>query len=711
MRGEKVNCAILLKYGLSNDSSPTILRGTMSTDQRTVVELLYKVSREFASALDLKLVLQRVLFSAIANVGGERGSIVVLDDNGVASDSAIVYGNQLRESTTLQLKETVERGLAGWVIRQRQAALVPDTTQDARWLRREDDAQERSGAKAAICVPLLAREKLVGVLTLVHPTIGAYTSDHLELMQAIADQAGITILNARLYAESQRQARVMTALAEGAASMNASLRVEQVFERILQQTKQALQVETVALGLAEPSGELIFHATGGLGAEKLRGARLPAFSGIAGRVMRAGQSLIVPKINDKTPLAAAETALGALRAIACAPIHAQGKVIGVLEAFNPIEKTFDPEALLLLTGLGGLAGTVIQNAQLFEQLDSTRRRYRDLFEDSMDPIVITDLQGRVQEANQQAAALTGYGAPELHQLLIEQIHEVNFEKTGRAFEKIGAAATSYEAVLLARLGAKYPVQVYVRKVSFDNGQALQWILRDITERKDLDALREDLAAMIYHDLRSPLANILSSVEMLRNYLSPAGQEEAAAIFRIAHNSIDRIQRLVTSLLDINRLEQNQPVGERQPTEVAALLNDALQAARPGAEGRGQSLNLTIEPNLPLVSVDADMIRRVLINLAENAVKYSPTAGRVELGAKRSGGEIRFWVRDEGPGIPESDRERIFDKFTRLKSKNGPGGMGVGLAFCKLAVQGHGGKIWVEAAPKKGSQFIFTLPIV
>ncbi len=682
----------------------------MSTDQRTVVELLYKVSREFASALDLKLVLQRVLFSALANVGGERGSVVVLDDNGSAIDSAIVYGNQVRESTTLQLKDTVERGLAGWVVRQRQAALVPDTTRDARWLRREDDLMERSGAKSAICVPLLSREKLVGVLTLVHPTPGAYTNEHLELMQAIADQAGITILNARLYAESQRQARVMTALAEGAASMNTSLRVEQVFERILQQTKQALQVETVALGLADASGGLVFRAASGQNAATLRGERLPAGSGIAGRVMREGRGLIISKSSAEISPAPLEKAIGEARAIACAPIHAQGKVIGVLEVFNPVEKNFDPDALLVLTGLGGLAGTIIQNAQLFEQLDATRRRYRDLFEDSIDPIVITDLHGRVQEANQQAVVVSGYNALELRQLLIEQIHEVNFEKIGQSFEKIGSETILYEAMLLGRQGAKKPAQVYVRKVTFDGSPAIQWILRDITERKELDALREDLAAMIYHDLRSPLANILSSVEMLRGYIAPDQRQESATIFRIAHNSIDRIQRLVTSLLDINRLEQNQPVGERQPTSVTALLKDALQVALPGAEGRNQDVQLAVEADLPPVSVDADMIRRVLINLAENAVKYTPNGGHIELGAKRSGETIRFWVRDDGPGISESEHERVFDKFTRLKSKGGPSGMGVGLAFCKLAVQGHGGKIWVESAPKKGSQFIFTLPI-
>ncbi|MEW6093780.1 MAG: GAF domain-containing protein, partial [Chloroflexota bacterium] len=204
------------------------------------LELLYKVSRELVSALDLRAVLQRILFQSLKYVGGERASIVVMDDNGKAVDAAIVYGRKIHDHTTQQLRETIERGLAGWVVRRRQPAWVPDTSRDERWLRRPDDAVDQSGAKAAMCVPLQARDKLVGVLTLVHPNPGAYTQEHFNLMQAIADLSGVAVLNARLYAESQRQARVMTALATLAASINISLRMEDVFQRILNETIQAL---------------------------------------------------------------------------------------------------------------------------------------------------------------------------------------------------------------------------------------------------------------------------------------------------------------------------------------------------------------------------------------------------------------------------------------------------------------------------------------
>ncbi len=684
----------------------------MLQDQRSTVELLYKVSREFATALDLKTVLTRVLFAAINNVGGERGSVVVLDDNGEAVESAIVYGNQLRENTTRQLRETVEHGLAGWVVRNRKAALVPDTTKDSRWLRREDDALDRSGAKSSICAPLLVRDKLVGVLTIVHPVPGSYGNDHLELMQAIADQAGVAVLNARLYAESQRQARVMTALAESAVELSSSLHTEDVFEHILAQTKDALQVETVVLGLVEAASEdIVFCAAAGTGADKIKNKRVKAQEGVVGIVMREGRGIFLPIRPDDTSLAEGERIPNLkIRAVVCGPIHVQGQVIGVIEAFNPTEKILDPDALLVLTGLGSLAGTSIQNAQLFESLDATRKRYRDLFEDSIDPIVITDLQGKIIEVNRQASQLSGHSAEDLRQFLIEQMHEVNFGKTGRKFEKLSESATMYESTLYDKDGGTHPVEVYARKVEFNEAESIQWILRDISVRKDLDALREDLAAMIYHDVRSPLANVVSSIELLSGLIPKTESDSAEPVLRIARNSIARIQRLISSLLDLNRLEQNQPVGQRQAVTVDSLLKDALEVVAPVTDGRDQNIQLKLSPNLPKVLADEDMIRRVLINLLENAAKYTPSKGNITSGAVQEDNFVRFYVEDDGPGIPENDRERIFDKFTRLKARGGPGGLGVGLAFCKLAVQGHGGKIWVEEGAEKGSRFIFTLPV-
>ncbi|HSO12263.1 MAG TPA: GAF domain-containing protein [Anaerolineales bacterium] len=678
---------------------------------RVLLELLFHVSRQLATALELRTVLQRVLYEALQNVGGERCSIVVLDDSGKAVDAAIVYGTEVHEHTTQQMRETMERGLAGWVTQNRKGVYVPDTSKDDRWLIRPDDNTDRFGSKSAICVPLLAREKLVGVLTLVHTRPNSFSTEQLDLMQAIADQAGIAVLNARLYAESQRQARVMTALAEGAAAMNTSLHMDDVYQRVLVQTMRALQVETVALGMIE--GEhLVFRAAAGHNAGNILGKTIGLGIGIAGTVTRDGRGVVVSDVNKEKNFNEADKLGGVgTRALLVAPIQSQGRVMGVLEAINPIARTFDPDALLVMTGIGSLAGTTIQNAQLFERLQSAHKRYRDLFEESIDPIVITDWDGRIIEANRQASLWSGYSREELQGMSIDQLHGVNWNKTGMEFEFLrGDQMISYESSLHKQDETHVHAEVHARRVEFDSADSIQWILRDITKRKELDSLREDLTSMIYHDLRSPLANIISSLDVISHMVPESERETVHSILKIAENSTDRIQRLVSSLLDVSRLESGQPVADQTVVDALSLTRQALQDVEPAVKGRQQTLVQDLPGELPSIWVDEDMARRVLINLIENSSKYSPGGETINVGARAENGWVHFWVKDQGFGIPPSEQDHIFDKFTRLRGKGRAGGLGIGLAFCRLAVQGHGGRIWVESDTGKGSTFHFTFPV-
>ncbi len=687
----------------------------MAKDQtNSLLELLYRVSREVATALDLRTVLQRVLYAAIDNVGGERGSIVVMDDDGKPVDSVIVYGRRIHDDTTQQLRVTVERGLAGWVVRNRKAALLPDTSQDRRWLRRPDDAIQKTGAKSAICVPLLAREKIVGVLTLVHSIPNAFNENHLQLMQAIADQAGVAVLNARLYTESQRQARVMTALADGAVTINASLQMQDVFQRILNQTIQALQVETVALALREKgSGDFVFRAATGKDAGNLVDRRVPAGQGLIGKVLKDRRGIVIPAIKKSTMSERAIFEGIDSKAIAMAPIQAQGKIIGVLEAINPISGIFDPDALLVMTGIGSLAGSTIQNAELFERVEETQKRYYELFNDSIDPILISDLSGNILEANRQAITLSGYTAEELRQFDVRKLHADGAERFDIDFDELeDYQLHKYETGLQTSENEKIPVEVYVRTIDFQNDQALQWTFRDITERKELDRLRDDMASMIYHDLRSPLANILSSLSMLQPNKQDAGDDDSdIALLRIAQHSAERIQRLVASLLDINRLESGQNILTQESVEAFPIVQEAVEAVKPSANSRQQTLILNIPTDLPNIWADADVLRRVLINLLENASKFTPQGGKIEIGATREDDtHIRFWVADNGVGIAPENRQHIFEKFARLQNTATVSGLGVGLAFCRLAISAHSGQIWVEEEEPKGTRFNLTIPI-
>lgn len=680
---------------------------------RESLELLYHISRELASALELRTVLERVLKLSLENVEGISGSLIVLDNKGRALDSIIVYKNKVIEETNLQLKFTLDQGLAGWVFSQREAALVRDTSQDPRWQRTPRTGEKAEPPKSTVSAPLLVRDELVGVITLTHPEPGFFNDDTLALVQAIADQAAFAVLNARLYAESQRRTQVLGALVESAASISASLQLDEVLKRILKQTTKAMEVEAVSLALVEPDGKnLAFRAATGGSGKKVEGVKIKMGQGIAGWVAKEGKGVVVQEAQDDPrfyPEVDAATGYET-EAVACAPIRADEKVIGVLEALNPVSGAFASDALLVLEGIGNLAGTAIQHTQLFQQVEVARKRYLELFEDSVDPILITDREGKIQEANRQAEILLGFDEETLHQMDVHHFHQADWKALGKDLSNLGPdKSVSYESVLHSD-GNETNVEMYVRQAEVDGYDVLQWIMRDITERKNLDNLREDLASMIYHDLRSPLANVVSGLDVLEMMLPADEDPTIRSVLDIAMRSTERVQRLATSLLDTSRMEAGQSIGNPEPTAATDLVQAALEAVLPGAEARQVKLEGAVAKNLPKVLADAEMIRRVMINLLENAIKYSQEDQTVTLGAKRHGDEVEFWVQDQGRGIPKEEQERIFEKFARVQigATGNTKGLGLGLAYCKLAVEGHGGRIWVESEPGEGAKFIFTL---
>ncbi len=692
----------------------TTTHAELDATTRESLELLYHVIRELSAALDLNTVLKRVLFLSMQRVGATSGSIIVLDDKGRPVESAIITGEHFQSNTTQRLRATLENGLAGWVVRNRQAALVLDTDHDPRWLKREYPDGYSQVPKSAVSAPLFTHDHVVGVITLIHPQINAFTSAQLALVQAIADQASIAVLNARLYAESQRQAKVMTALANSAAGISVSLNLEDVLDGIMEETCQALDVEVVSLALIDPvDGKLVFQAATGPVKYQVIGTRLEMGQGVAGWVAQHGESMISqdtdqderfdPNTDNRTGYTT--------HSIACAPIHYRGEVIGVLEALNPKRGYFDPDTLLMLTGIGSLAGAAIRHAQLFEQLQSAHTSYRELFEDSIDPIFITDWKGEILEANRKAVKATDYTAEALKGMRIDQMHAVSTEQVGEDFLNLLSGETySYQSRMTTRSGHALPVEVSVRQVLTNNISRLQWIVRDISERRNLDTLRNDLTSMVYHDLRSPLGNVISSLDVLETMQAVQEDPSMKSLVEIAMRSTQRIQRLTDSLLDMNRLEAGQPIGNRQRTGMPALIREARDAILFTILSRGQMITTEVPENLPDVFVDPEMIRRVLTNLVENATKYTQPGGHIHIGASLEGDKVQTWVSDDGPGIPAAEHERIFEKFNRLNLHGAPKGLGLGLAYCRLAVQGHGGRIYVESEPGKGSRFIFTLPV-
>ncbi|MHB1119405.1 MAG: sensor histidine kinase [Bellilinea sp.] len=395
----------------------------------------------------------------------------------------------------------------------------------------------------------------------------------------------------------------------------------------------------------------------------------------------------------------------------CVPLMAQDQLTGVLTLVHAQPGFFNDQHLQLAQAIAGLAGMAVRNAHLFESAQEAQRRYRELFEDSIDPILLTNWEGQILAENRQAAHVFGSGAKKLIGLSVLDLHAAPLDRLGEDFAVLKEGSTlSYESRLHALDGSTIPIEAHVRRVQLGSEALLQWILRDIRERKQLDALRDDLMAMIYHDLRSPLANIISSLDILSTMLPEGGDESLETVVQIATRSADRLQRLIGSLLDIYRLESGQALVKKGELNPAQMVAECVEAILPLAKTKALTLTTSLPGDLPLLTADYDMIRRVYINLLENSIKFTPIEGAIEGGCAAGEGVVNFWVKDNGIGIPEEARERIFDKYSRLQTDRYPRGMGLGLAFCRLAVQAHGGKIWVESKPDEGSTFVFTLPV-
>jgi len=255
------------------------------------------------------------------------------------------------------------------------------------------------------------------------------------------------------------------------------------------------------------------------------------------------------------------------------------------------------------------------------------------------------------------------------------------------------------------------LEVHMTTIDYGGREAIQWIGHDVTEQIELERMRDDLMHMIVHDLRNPLGNVISSLQMMRTALIEDDNTlPMMDVLRVAMRSSEKLRRLIDSLLSLRQLEEGKADLDRRLVPPIVLTREAVEMVRPMINKKEQHLILDIPPDISPVRVDRDMVSRVLTNLLDNAAKFTPTEGKIKLQIAERDDKLLFVVSDTGPGIPLESQENIFERFTRLESAKGTQGTGLGLPFCKLAVEAHGGKIWVESTPGEGSEFKFTLPL-
>ena len=235
--------------------------------------------------------------------------------------------------------------------------------------------------------------------------------------------------------------------------------------------------------------------------------------------------------------------------------------------------------------------------------------------------------------------------------------------------------------------------------------------REASQRDQLDRLKDEFVLTASHELRSPLTSVQGFAELLmleRDSLTPKQVETVEIIL----DNCRHLVRLLNDLLDLARSDAGRLAVTPKPTAVAPLIDDAVRTMRAQTESAGQTLTEAVEPDLPPIEVEADRMRQILVNLITNAHEYSPAGASIEVSARVKGAGVEIAVTDNGPGIPESQLDQIFERFVRGDAglTQRVGGTGLGLAISKSLVELHGGTIAVESTPGVGSRFSFVVPV-
>jgi two-component system, OmpR family, phosphate regulon sensor histidine kinase PhoR len=434
----------------------------------------------------------------------------------------------------------------------------------------------------------------------------------------------------------------------------------------------------------------------------------PEPTSTAREVARTGQKLLVP--GPPSDVEEPELPEGTVSLI-CVPVRSRGRSLGALTlaraAPGPL---YGADELSVGEDLAGRIGTAIDRMRLHREVEERADAERVLTYVA-DAILLVDRTGIVRLWNPAAEHVTGIPASEL----------VGYP----AQDKIGGWREAVESVPVStspdpgHLEVMVPIEgangerwVSISGVRFFGGTV--YAFRDVTEVRQLEQLKADFIATASHELRTPLAAVYGAAQTLLRHdfaLDEAGRVRFVSL--IAEES-DRLGRIVNEILLANQLDAGRVDLGIEAFDPKELVDRVVDAARVHAPPT-ITLERVIPAQVPLVTADRDKVRQVLVNLIENAVKYSPGGGRVEVGLERrdssSPESVVFYVKDEGLGIPQEEQARIFEKFYRLDPQmtRGVGGTGLGLYICSELVSRMGGQIWVESKEGEGSTFLLELP--
>jgi signal transduction histidine kinase len=524
---------------------------------------------------------------------------------------------------------------------------------------------------------------------------------------------------ARRQHEAEELARVARTLTE-------DLDVAQVADRVVQPVLTLFAVQSSVLWLRRADGALVALGISGRALQGFtRGDVLPAGVSLAGRAVAEGRAVwsrdvlaesgLMQSESQRTRLAAAGD-----RAVLCVPLTVKGQMLGVLSLGDGAVREFAPEEVTLLQAFADQAAIALQNANLYAESQTQRNHLTQILESTSDGVLFVGADRRIQAANRHAGDLLGWPEPqlvgsELGDVLARECTAASRDALLRACDvgldasAIAEASGAAGDLELANLPRVLHWEARTTRDAANRTMGLTITLHDVTREREIAQMKSDFVSFATHQLRTPLSGIKWMLEL--GMQEPDVPEGVSSYMKDALGASQRLIQLVNDLLDVSRLESGRMKGAAQVVDLVGLTRTVLTELKPQVDDKGHRLTLDSREDLLEVFADPQLLRQVVLNLASNAIKYSPIGGAIAVCLDRGGDVIRWQITDTGIGIPKESQRHLFEKFYRADNVAAleTDGTGLGLYLVRLIVEQVGGRVWCESEEGRGATFVFTVP--